>query len=858
MPVSDTASWHVHPIAPLPDWFVQAVQQHAPNVPGQYAAQLLWQRGLRDRETLAGFLDANQYQPASPFDFGPEMQRAIDRLQQAYTNQETIAIWGDFDADGVTATAVLWDGLGQFFTQQQTLFYYIPNRLTESHGLSQQGLDSLHAKHCRLIITCDTGSTNLAEIDHARSLGMDVIVTDHHTLPEARPPVTAIVNPRYLSIDHPLATLSGVAVAYKLVEALYETLPTVPQEPLENLLDLVAIGLIADLVELKGDCRYLAQRGIEQLQKQSDPTTATRPGLAKLLALCKRSGDRPTDISFGLGPRINAVSRIQGDAHFCVELLTSQDVTLCNHLAEATELANTRRKALQKDVMQQVKARLTQIDLSTTSVIVLADEQWQVGVLGLVAGQIAQEYGRPTILLQTELAGSGEWGVGSRAEGTGGAEGVGEAGEAEGVGGAEGVGEATQNSKLKTQNFFIPHPSSLISSSLPPLARGSARSVNNIDLYQLVKDQAHLLHRFGGHPYAAGLSLPVENVPLFTEALNQQARQVAELGRSAIQAGLTVMVADLGKELFQALKLLEPCGMGNPVPRLFLQNCWFENVSNKNIKDWRGGKVRYIKTEFELRDDSVLKGFPGLWWEHYQDEVPKGRCDAIVELDFNTYQKRYELRLVVVRSCKADVTSRRADGAWILDWRGLNHTAGGMGAPQRRGDAENIQTSHPDPYTPTPTPLILSRCPTSWAELQRWFRRAVQEQRSLAIAYAAPSRTTPHDIWQTLVGIAKYLSRTGQTATRTQLLDKLEIGDRALRLGFQSLAYLGFTLRYADNAFQVTWQEQMSHTSANAALVAAVEQFTIAINEEQFRRQYFYQVPLATIQAIAAQTTASE
>ncbi|XGW00071.1 MAG: DHH family phosphoesterase [Leptolyngbya sp. BL-A-14] len=420
MPVSDAAvSWQIYPSVSLPDWFVQAVNRHAPNLPGQYAAQLLWQRGIHDVEMLAGFLDVNQYQPTSPFAFGQEMQWAVDRLQQAYINQETIAIWGDFDADGVTATAVLWDGLGQFFTQQQTLFYYIPNRLTESHGLSQQGIEILHAKHCRLIITCDTGSTNLAEIEVARSLGMDVIVTDHHTLPAARPPVTAIINPRYLPIGHPLATLSGVAVAYKLVEALYETLPTVPQKPLEHLLDLVAIGLIADLVELKGDCRYLAQRGIEQLQKQSEPLTATRPGLSKLLALCKRSGDRPTDISFGLGPRINAVSRIQGDAHFCVELLTSQDVTLCNHLAEATELANTRRKALQKDVMQQVRARLMHLDLSTTSVIVLADEQWQAGVLGLVAGQIAQEYGRPTILLNTELVGSGEWGVGSGEWGVG-------------------------------------------------------------------------------------------------------------------------------------------------------------------------------------------------------------------------------------------------------------------------------------------------------------------------------------------------------------------------------------------------------------------------------------------------------
>ena len=264
----------------------------------------------------------------------------------------------------------MWEGLGQFFTQNQQLLYYIPNRLTESHGLNNQGIDQLAQQGVKLIVTCDTGSTNISEIEYAQQLGIDVIVTDHHTLPPERPPVVAIINPRYLPTNHPLFNLSGVAVAYKVVEALYETLPDIPQQPVENLLDLVAIGLIADLVQLSGDCRYLAQRGIEKQQTHKQPT---RPGVAKLLELCQRSGDRPTDISFGLGPRINAVSRIQGDAPFCVELLTSKDKQRCEQLALETELANARRKSLQKDVTQQVAQKLSQLDLSTTSVIVLVD-----------------------------------------------------------------------------------------------------------------------------------------------------------------------------------------------------------------------------------------------------------------------------------------------------------------------------------------------------------------------------------------------------------------------------------------------------------------------------------------------------
>ncbi|MCY7322461.1 MAG: single-stranded-DNA-specific exonuclease RecJ, partial [Phormidesmis sp. CAN_BIN36] len=730
-------------------------------------------------EQLAGYLNPDDYQPVSPFEFGQEMHWAVDRLQQAHQAGETIAIWGDIDADGVTATAVLWDGLGQFFTQNQQLFYYIPNRLTESHGLSHRGISLLNEKGCRLIVTCDTGSTNLAEIDYANGLGIDVIVTDHHTLPTQRPPVKAIVNSRYFPKDHPLASLSGVAVAYKLVEALYETLPEVPREPLNHLLDLVAIGLIADLVELKGDCRYLAQKGIQQLQthSQRQPSEQTRPGITRLLELCKRTGDRPTDISFGLGPRINAVSRIQGDAHFCVELLTSRDIQRCCELAEATELANSRRKALQKDVAQQVADKLAHLDLSTTSVIVLWDEQWSAGVLGLVAGQIAQEYGRPTILLTTE-----------------------------------------QNSIDSVQT--------------PALARGSARSVNQIDLYQLVKDQEHLLHRFGGHPFAAGLSLNVENLPLFTQAINQRLRQqIGDIDTIApsIQADLKVTVQELGAELYRELRLIEPCGMGNPIPKLLIQDCWFKIGKHRNIQDWKGQKIRYIQTLFKIGDDSASASFPGVWWGHYSYEIPQGRCDAIVELENNTYRKQYEVRLVAVRPCIDSIQSRPTQIDWIVDQR--------QGNSCDRSDYLKVQT-----------------CPASWNELQAWFRRAIREQKVLAIAYPSPALNPPSEIWQTLIGIAKYLSRTGKTATRQQIYKQLEIGDRALKNGFLALKLLGFQVTYPEHSFQVTW-EAVEASIVPQAQAKTMQNFFAAVQEEQFQRQYFYQVPLSTIQKVAYQTT---
>lgn len=771
-----------------PDWFVQVVKKYTPASSGRYAAQLFWQRGIKDHQQLATFINHQTYQPASPWEFGTEMQLAMKRLQQARLAAEKLAIWGDFDADGITSTAVLWDGLGQFFHQNTQLIYYIPNRLTESHGLNYPGIDKLHQQGCTLIVTCDTGSTNIAEITYAKHLGIDVIVTDHHTLPEERPPVTAIINPRYLSNEHQLFHLSGVAVAFKLVEALYQTLPDIPQQPLEDLLDLVAVGLIADLVQLSGDCRYLAQLGIQRLQADFQQPIAARrrPGVGRLLELCQRNGDRPTDISFGLGPRINAVSRIQGDASFCVELLTSRDAKHCHQLAEVTEIANTRRKSLQKDVQAQVAQKLSQLDLSTTSVIVLEDAQWPTGVLGLVAGQIAQETGCPTILLSTENV-------------------------------------ATASS-----------PSS-------PLARGSARSINAVDLYQLVKEQAHLLHSFGGHPFAAGLSLLVENIPLFTAAINQQLRQ--SLGATTltptVQADLKVKVADLGKELFLELKLLEPCGMGNPVPKLLIENCWFENTWHRNQQDWKGKKVQYIKTDFDIRDDSTKNPFPGVWWGHYKDELPIGRCDCIAELDYNTFKKRYEIRLIAVRpaaestqGCYVNITENSAP---ILDWR--------------HQQSPEISTKN--------AALVMQECPTSWDDVRAWWRRCLtlsyhQSQLAIpterfAIAWTKPNHQSPRQIWLTLVGLAKYLSRTNQLVTRTQLLEKLGIRDQTLHLGLKALKHLGFTITRQDRDLQISWHPT---TTSENVTDAAIAKFLAAISEEQFQQNYFAEVPLSTITAI--------
>ncbi|MGK7908653.1 MAG: single-stranded-DNA-specific exonuclease RecJ [Synechococcus sp.] len=609
MTASDLPSklWTLTPAVVPPGWMVAQV--------GEATAQLLVQRGLKTPDAVTAFCQPDAYQPTEPWAF-PEMRQAVDRLLLARESEERVTIWGDFDADGVTATAVLLEGLAQFLSPQQ-LNFYIPNRLTESHGLSVEGVKRLQAEGTTLIVTCDTGSTSLAAIAAANQLGVDVIITDHHTLPSHPLDAIATLNPRQFSSTHPLASLSGVAVAYKFVEALYLAVPEIPTRPLADLLDLVAIGLVADLVNLKGDVRYLAQLGIQQLKKQS------RPGVRLLLENCKRAGDRAMDIAFGLGPRINAVSRIHGDATFCVRMLVESDLNEVKPLVEQTELANTRRKGMQASVKRQALEHLESLDLSTDSAIVLASRDWSAGVLGIVAGELARDYQRPTFVFRVEDSPNGE------------------------------------------------------------IAMGSARSVAGIDLYRLLELQQDLLVSFGGHPLAAGLRLAADNLPLLRQRLNHTLRQLFPNGFPApeLAIDLEVSVNDLGQDLFRQLRQLEPYGMGNPIPRLLVRGVKFDEVRNRNSKDASGQTVRYIYTTFRMRDRASNRNghsINGIWWGHRSHELPQGLCDAVVELDYMGTQRErqgsrfaYQVRLIDVRLAENPSQQSGVQPIQVIDCRGL-------------------------------------------------------------------------------------------------------------------------------------------------------------------------------------------
>jgi single-stranded-DNA-specific exonuclease len=770
--------WQLKPQQNPPDWLTALLGDRLPASDGHFAAQILWQRGLQDAASVLAFLDAKIYQPTSPWAFGLEMEQAVARLIQAQERDEIVYIWGDFDADGITATAVLWEGLGQFFRPDQTLHFFIPNRLTASHGLSIEGLQAIAAQGIQLIVTCDTGSSDHAEIDYARQLGIDIIITDHHTLPPERPAVTAFLNSRTFPAAHPLAHLSGVAVAYKLVEALYEKQPQIPQAPLENLLDLVAIGLIADLVQLTGDCRYLAQKGLLRLKQQLE--NPTRPGVAKLLELCKRTGDRPSDISFGLGPRINAISRIHGDAREGVELLTTRDPVRAAVLAESAEVTNLCRKEVQQRVSREAEVYLERLDLEATAVIVLSDPQWPVGVLGLVASQLAQTYSRPAILLSAS------------------------------------------------------EPTSEFST---PLLRGSARSVRGIDLYDLLQQQVHLLDRFGGHPFAAGLSLSLDNLPLFTASINQCFRRtLGQWMATPLEIDLEVTLADLvrdgGVSLFRELQQLEPYGMGNPAPQLLVRNCWLERRRGSSMQTVgdsfspRVRKVRYPQTRFMLRDDSTATLFPGVWWGHTVEELPEGRCDMVAELEHGQRYKRseYHLRLVAVRLAEesGSFASQPSLEPWLLDWRHQDDTVSQANAVLR-----------------------LDQCPNDWDELDVWAQQANAKQEKLALAYPNASLPVTALKWQLLAGVAKYLARTNFPVQAAVLQERLQLGMRSLLLGLEALKAVGFMISLEEGIIHVQYQSQPLTT---ATPTEAIQRFFNAVAEEHFQQEYFQRAPITQLQ----------
>jgi single-stranded-DNA-specific exonuclease len=356
-------------------------------------SQTLFRMGLTSFDLAQGFLDPDFYQPA-PASQLPGLKHAAERLQIALSANEKILIWGDFDVDGQTSTALLVSALRDL---GGNVSHYIPNRAKESHGISSLSLSTQIEKcHPDVILTCDTGIDAFEPIDQAQNLGIDVLITDHHQLPSVLPKAYAIINPNMLSSDHPLSSLPGVGVAYKLIEELYNY----NGRGVVHLLDLVALGIVADVAQLSGDTRYLLQRGLPILR------STPRMGLQHLYinANLEESTISEDQISFAIGPRLNALGRL-ADANSCVDFFTTSVPTVAVNLAGELENLNVQRRELTEVIFQDA---LSNIDGNPDLVedfpilVLLGSPDWNPGVIGIVASRLVDRFRKPVIMLTPE------------------------------------------------------------------------------------------------------------------------------------------------------------------------------------------------------------------------------------------------------------------------------------------------------------------------------------------------------------------------------------------------------------------------------------------------------------------------
>ena len=372
--------WHLLP--GIPDKLLTNI----PGVP-PLVAQLLFNRGLADPSQLESFITADKGLSGDPF-LLPDMHQAVARIYQALLSGENIAIYGDFDADGVTATALLVKGFS--FLDGKTI-PYIPHRLTEGHGLRKAALERLHRQGVSLVVTVDCGITGFAEVKKARRMGLDIVITDHHTPPDELPPAVALVNPRLPESNYPFSELAGVGVAFKLLQALFQSIGK--EQQIDELIDLVALGTVADMMPLLGENRYLVREGLKLIN------ASPRLGLKEMLAQSGLSvGNVDADnISWVIAPRLNTAGRLE-HAQPSYELLMTESPERAQLLATWLEKKNAERRTMTTIAAEKAREQVLAEGVSPLLMVGAAD--YPAGISGLVASRLAEEFYRPAVVVR--------------------------------------------------------------------------------------------------------------------------------------------------------------------------------------------------------------------------------------------------------------------------------------------------------------------------------------------------------------------------------------------------------------------------------------------------------------------------
>ncbi|RMH67323.1 MAG: single-stranded-DNA-specific exonuclease RecJ [Bacteroidetes bacterium] len=473
---------------------VAALQTALNDLP-EALARCLVLRGIDSLEAARRFFRPALKHLHDPF-LMQDMTAAAERVARAVRRRERVLVYGDYDVDGTSATALMTTFLRR---QGLDVDYFIPNRFTDGYGLGRAGIDAAAEQGAALIIALDCGITATEEADYARARGLDLIICDHHTAHDALPRAVAVLDPKRPDCAYPFKELSGCGVGFKLVQATLTTLGRDPDEAMD-LLDLVAVSIASDIVPVVGENRLLMQEGLRRLAERP------RPGLRALaqqagLDLAAVSTER---IVFGLGPRINAAGRL-GDAAEAVELLLTDDPARADELAKKLEAINEQRRRIdlqtRDEAIEQAKRHLSG---RMRHALVLHKADWHQGVIGIVASRVLERYHRPTVMLCT-------------------------------VDGA---------------------------------AKGSARSIDGLNIFEALQSCADLLTRFGGHAHAAGLTLPVENISAFRDRLDDvvEAAMTPDMliPTKSYDAGLHL--ADIDGRFWAVLRQFAPHGPGNLTP----------------------------------------------------------------------------------------------------------------------------------------------------------------------------------------------------------------------------------------------------------------------------------------------------
>lgn len=493
-----------------------------------FVAGVFVNRGIRTPDEARTFLDSRLSDLPDPFQMAG-MRPAAERLARAIRSGEKVAIFGDYDADGVTSAALLKEFLDITGTP---CLVHLPDRVREGYGMNVDAIDRLASSGADLIVTVDCGVSNPEEVAHAGTLGIDVVVTDHHQAPATLPPALAVIDPTQEGCRYPFSGLAGVGVVFNLLIALRGLLRDqgfwkAGQEPdLRNHLDLVALGTVADVAPLQGINRILVRQGIKLMRQ------TRRQGL---LALMKESDLEPERIdaraiAFRLGPRINAAGRL-AEAAQGMELLLTPDRRKAADLARTLDKLNEERRSVEQDIVGEALAEIEKSSMWRESrSFVVASERWHPGVIGIAASRLVELSGRPAIVIALD----GEKG------------------------------------------------------------RGSARGIDALDLMEAFRECASLLSRFGGHRTAGGFSIPAENIEAFRGRFDEfvQSRTVEDDFIPILSIDCCVPVGDLSVDGVETLATLDPFGEANPVPvfstgRVPLEEWWI--VKERHLKVVIGG-----------------------------------------------------------------------------------------------------------------------------------------------------------------------------------------------------------------------------------------------------------------------------